>query len=68
MTSHPFKIVSSDVVIFHHAYIGLLLLGWQFPVNVVGAFILLDDLYEHLVDYSSPLRIVFDKWIAPRII
>lgn len=64
---HPFKVVANNVVVFHHAYIGALLLGWQFSINVVGILILLDDIYEHVVDYNSPLRIFFDRYISPRL-
>jgi hypothetical protein len=67
MNPQRFHVVSDNVVVFHHAYTGLLLLGWPYPINVIGALVLLDDLYEHLIDYSSPLRLVFDKWIAPRL-
>jgi hypothetical protein len=67
MTPNKFHILYNDVVVFHHAYIGLLLLGWQYPINFIGALVLLDDLYEHLIDYSSPLRVIFDKYIVPRL-
>ena len=68
MTPRPFRIVVNDVVVFHHAYIGLLLMGWIFPINVIGLFVFLDDVYEHMVDENSLLRIIFDKWIAPRLL
>ena len=64
---NPFKIIANNVVVFHHLYIGALLAGWQYPVNALGALIFLDDMYEHLVDYNSPLRLLFDRWIAPRL-
>lgn len=65
MTPKPFKVVVNNVVVFHHAYIGLLLLGWQYPVNVVGALILIDDVIEHTITKDTPLRVLFDKVISP---
>jgi len=67
MTPQPFRIVVNNVVVFHHLYTGILLLGWMYPINIIGALILLDDIYEHTIDYNSPLRIVFDRWIFPRL-
>lgn len=67
---NPFLITSENVVVFHHAYTGLLLMLGSLGQNFmfwIGVLIFLDDVYEHLIDYSSPLRIVFDKWIAPRL-
>jgi HD-like signal output (HDOD) protein len=63
----PFKIIKNNVVIFHHAYIGLLLLGWNYPINLIGLLIFLDDLYEHTIDENSLLRIFFDKYISPKL-
>lgn len=64
---NPFKIVANNVVAFHHAYLGALLMGWQYPINVAGALILLDDVYEHVISYDSPLRLFFDRYIVPRL-
>ncbi len=64
MTPRKFRIIVNDVVVFHHAYIGFLLLGWIYHINIVGALILLDDIYEHTIDENSPLRIFFDKYIS----
>lgn len=67
MKPKQFKITHNNVVIFHHLYIGILLIGWMFPFNIMGFLIFLDDLYEHLIDYNSPLRLLFDKIIVPKI-
>ena len=64
---NKFHVVFNNVVVFHHGYLGALLLGWQFPINVMGALILLDDVYEHTVSYDSPLRLFFDKYIYPKL-
>ncbi len=64
MTPRRFRIVVNNVVVLHHAYIGLLLLGWIYPVNIIGLLILFDDVYEHTIDENSPLRIIFDKYIS----
>ena len=62
---HPFKITAQNVVIFHHLYIGVLLLGWTYPINIIGLLVIIDDIYEHTIDYSSPLRLVFDRYLVP---
>jgi len=69
MTPRKFLILHNgfNVVVFHHAYLGALLLGWDYPINIIGALILLDDIYEHTVDENSPLRIFFDKYIADKL-
>lgn len=59
-----FKFVGCPAVVFHHGYIGILLLGWQFPINLIGIFILLDDIVEHKITEDTPLRILFDKYIS----
>lgn len=63
----PFKMIGDNAVVFHHAYIGLLLSGWEFPINVIGLLILLDDIIEHTITVDTPLRILFDKYIYDTI-
>jgi len=67
MKRNPFIWKTENCIPLHHLYIGLLLLGWNYPINVIGLLIALDDLYEHLIDYNSPLRIFFDKVLVPII-
>lgn len=65
MRPEPFHIIYNDVVVFHHGYLGLLLTGWVYPLDIVGLLILIDDVYEHTVDVRSPLRLLFDRTIYP---
>ncbi len=65
--ANPFRAVVNNVVVCHHLYIGALLLGWQYPVNIIGALVFLDDLVEHTITADTPLRLFFDKYISPRL-
>jgi len=62
----------------HHLYIGLVLIvfGWLMaPYDyyqvwsnifyIVGALIMADDIIEHTITGSTPLRIFFDKILFP---
>lgn len=43
---------------------GILLMGWPFPINVIGFLIAVDDIIEHTLTGDTPLRILFDKYIS----
>jgi hypothetical protein len=64
----------------HHFYIGIfmillsLLMSWGNWVNwscaimfIAGSLIALDDLIEHTITGSTPLRIFFEKFLMPRV-
>lgn len=65
-----FKRVADNAVVLHHFYVGLLLmigsLG-QNPLFWIGFLISLDDVVEHTITADTPLRILFDRYIAPRL-
>jgi hypothetical protein len=64
---HPpreYHIVVNGVVVFHHLYIGILLMGWPEPINWFGAMILMDDMIEHTITETTPLRWLFDDIIT----
>ena len=62
----------------HHAYLGILMMIYGFTgiadtdtcgvawvVIGIGAYTLIDDIIEHTITGSTPLRILYDKVIYP---
>jgi len=62
----------------HHLYIGLVLMifawlmapyeyynVWTWLFGIAGALIFTDDLIEHTITGSTPLRLFFDKILFP---
>lgn len=73
---HLFKVVADNAVVFHHFYMGLLLMIGSINYSTfqvhelnfwIGFLISLDDVVEHTITADTPLRILFDKVIAPRL-
>ena len=39
---------------------------WQLCIGI-GAFMLVDDIIEHTLTADTPLRILYDRFIKPRL-
>ena len=41
-------------------------LDWiWYPVGIIGAYLVIDDVIEHTITTDTPARIIFEKFVVP---